>query len=54
MQYTEHTSQSYSGTPLIWSPMGKQNLAVLIGDCISNFFLQENVWLFCWATKRWP
>ena len=42
----------YSGTPLIWSPMGQTNLAVLTGDRIDEGFLQENVWLFCQAVRR--
>ena len=39
----------YSGTPLIRSPMGQTNLAVLRGD---EGFLQENVWPFCQAAKK--
>ena len=26
-------------------------MAVLTGDCNNESFLQENVWLFCWAKK---
>ena len=33
----------YSGTPLIRSPMGQTNLAVLRGDRIDEGFLQENL-----------
>ena len=39
----------------------KKNLGVLTGDHIKSFFLEENVWLFCWAglkkvsvITRWP
>ena len=42
----------YSGTPLIRSPMGRTNLAVLTGDRINEGFLQENLWPFCQAAKK--
>ena len=42
----------YSGTPLIRSPMGQTNLAVLRGDRIDEGFLQENLWPFCQAAKK--
>ena len=33
--------------------MGQNKLAVLTGDHINEgFFLQENVWPFCWAEKK--
>ena len=51
MQYTEHTSQSYSEKPLIWSPMGQKKLAVLIGDCISNFFYKKMYGCFAGQQK---
>ena len=40
------------GSPLIRSPMGQKNLAVLRGDRIDEGFLQENVWPFCQAAKK--
>ena len=38
--------ETYSGTPLIRSPIGQKNLAVLTG------FLQENLWPFGQAAKK--
>ena len=33
--------------------MGQNKLAVLTGDHVNEgFFLQENVWPFCWADKK--
>ena len=42
----------YSGTPLIRSPMGQNNLAVLRRDRINEDFLQENAWPFCQAANK--
>ena len=51
----QYLSLVYSGNPLIRSPMGHKNLAVLTGDRINEvffFFLQENVWSFSRAAKK--
>ena len=50
----QYLSPVYSGNPLIRSPMGQKNLAVLTGDRINGgfFFLQENVWSFSRAAKK--
>ena len=42
----------YSDTPLIRSPTGQKNLALLTGGRINEGFLQENVWPFCHAAKK--
>lgn len=38
------------GTPLIWSPMGQQNLAVLTGD----LFYKKCMAVLPGGKKKWP
>ena len=37
------SKNQYSGTPLVWSPMGQKNLAVLTGDHINESFFYKKM-----------
>ena len=46
MQSPEITARNYSGTPLIRSPRGQKNLAVLMGDRINErFFFYKKMYV---------
>ena len=50
LQYRDYM---YSGTLLIWSPVGKNNLAVLTGDSINEIiFLNKNYGSFAGRPKK--
>ena len=43
----------YSGTLLIWSPMGPKSVVVITDDCINKgFFLKRMHGHFCRAAKK--
>ena len=47
---------NYSGTPLIWPPLGPKKLAILmVWPYYRGIFLQENEWQFLpGSQKKWP
>ena len=47
-----HRHCTDSGTSLIQSPMGQNNLAVFTSDRINEGFSQENVWPFSRVAKK--